>query len=907
MKRFGFTIAGLVIIAMVGCSGGSSPQGPADTGNDGTVVTDLGNSAVTDSVGSEVVDSEVVGLDVNTSETLPNEGIDDSDVQEADSGPTCPGNSGCTCKSNDDCYSGFCIEAENESKCAGYCNTDAACPDGFKCSQVVNTSGDTVFICVYKFPNLCRPCKADAECANPYMNNQVNLCLSHAAVGSFCGSGCESDKDCPRSYKCTNVTLAGKTTKQCIPLDNQCKCTDKFKNKAYTTVCYVENKFGKCLGERTCDSACSAKVPQEETCNGKDDDCNGKTDDVAVKACDLKNDYGTCQGETVCLNGKEKCVGTYASPEQCDGKDDDCNGKTDDGLGGDSCPLQNEFGTCTGATACINGKMACQGQEPAAETCDDKDDNCNGKTDEEGAAGCVKYYKDTDNDKYADTSAGFHCLCGPATINGTKFDLAETDKLGDDCNDSKPDIHPGLPDAPETQAPFVDSNCDGIDGTVESAVFVSSSGSNGANCGTRKQPCLTITKGLAQAKAQEKKYVLVTGDDYNEDLVLQNGIGIYGGYASDWTRDASNLTTIIAASVNGVYASGINKPTIINLVTIQGKDGKDGNGESTYGFRAKDCTKALQLINCRVQAGDAGGGLDGQDGVDGQDGHSGGNAGVGAGGAGGQSPCNRNGGKGGRAWDCGVSNGLPGVGGAAGGQSGTYDCGACGDAGGPGVPGHSGTNGSNANDGTGGNNNWGQVNANGVWVGASGTPGSPGSDGGGGGGGGAGGTDVDHCLFGIGSGTGIGGGGGGGGAGGCGGAGGPAGQTGGGSFGIMLYNSPIVIEKSTIVLGRGGRGGSGGRGGNSGRGGRGGQGGSGNSSNGGEPGNGVAGGNGGDGGYGGGGGGGCGGVAVGIGWKGTGPAIQDPNYQGGSAGRHGSGGGTSNNGCDGSKANTHPW
>lgn len=913
MKKINMIFLLLLVISIAACSGGSSTGVNiyTDTDNDGIAVTDLAGDS--DTLYSDAVDSDVVDSDINMSEGIPGD-MDiqsgDNEVQSTDTAPKCPGNSGCTCKSNDDCYSGFCVEAQNESKCATYCDSDATCPDNFKCSQVANSAGDTSFICVYKFPNLCRPCKTDEECKNPYMS-QENHCIPYTpAEGSFCGSGCEIDADCPADYNCDEVTLGDTTTKQCKPRSGQCECTDKFKNNAYTTVCYNENEFGKCMGERTCDIDCNAKTPAVETCNSLDDDCNGQTDDVAPSTCDLTNKYGTCKGETECHNGQEKCVGTYATAEVCNGKDDDCNGQTDDDLGGATCPIQNSFGTCTGETACVDGKMGCQGQEPAAETCDGLDDNCNGQTDEEGAQDCVNYYKDTDGDKYTDPKAGFHCLCAPETINGQKFDLAESDKLGNDCDDSKAEIHPGLPDVPETQAPFVDSNCDGIDGAVESAIFVSSSGNTTNSCGTQVKPCSTITKGLAQATSQGKKYILVTGDDYNEDVVLKNGVGIYGGYASDWTRDASNLTRIIAASAGGVRATGINKPTIINLITIQGKNGKDGSGESTYGFSAKNCTPTLNLINCRIQAGDAGMGQDGQDGADGQDGHSGGNAGVGTGGAGGTSPCNMNGGKGGSAWKCGVSNGTAGAGGAAGGAAGTYDCGSCpigGDSGGPGSPGHNGINGKNGADGAGGKGAWGQVNSNGLWIGASGKAGSPGSNGGGGGGGGAGGTDVDDGLFCFGSGTGIGGGGGGGGAGGCGSAGGHAGQAGGSSVGIMLYNSPIMIEKCTIVMGRGGRGGAGGRGGNSGRGGRGGQGGSGDQSNGGEAGNGAAGGNGGDGGYGGGGGGGCGGISVGIGWTGTGPKINDPTYQGGSAGRHGSGGGTSNDGCDGLKANTHAW
>jgi hypothetical protein len=50
-----------------------------------------------------------------------------------------------------------------------------------------------------------------------------------------------------------------------------------------------------------------------------------------------------------------------------------------------------------------------------------------------------------------------------------------------DCAPRDAKIHPGAPDVPDLA--FVDSNCDGIDGTDKDAVFVSSSGKD-ANPGT---------------------------------------------------------------------------------------------------------------------------------------------------------------------------------------------------------------------------------------------------------------------------------------------------------------------------------------------------------------------------------------------------------------------------------------
>ena len=55
----------------------------------------------------------------------------------------------------------------------------------------------------------------------------------------------------------------------------------------------------------------------------------------------------------------------------------------------------------------------------------------------------------------------------------------------DDCAPKDAAIHPGAADIPDLA--FVDSNCDGIDGTEKDAIFASPSG-NDANPGTKAQP-----------------------------------------------------------------------------------------------------------------------------------------------------------------------------------------------------------------------------------------------------------------------------------------------------------------------------------------------------------------------------------------------------------------------------------
>ncbi len=161
-------------------------------------------------------------------------------------------------------------------------------------------------------------------------------------------------------------------------------------------------------------STCNGEVkPSTETCNGIDDDCNGKTDDNVSglgQACTLSNLQGECaKGKRACSNKQVICeqVNQPVKENCTNGKDDDCNGKVDDcgvctvgqtrpcftGITG--CTKSGSTYQCQGACKagvqqCVNQQWAttCTGEVLAtAEACNWKDDDCNGKIDDQGA--CV--------------------------------------------------------------------------------------------------------------------------------------------------------------------------------------------------------------------------------------------------------------------------------------------------------------------------------------------------------------------------------------------------------------------------------------------------------------------------------------------------------------------------------------
>ena len=186
------------------------------------------------------------------------------------------------------------------------------------------------------------------------------------------------------SQLCTNggwgscLGAAGPTTEVCNGVDDDC---DGNVDEGVLNTC---TNFNTCTKYQTCGACPSTPV---EVCNGKDDDCNGTKDDNPLQvgqACGPAT--GECtKGKFVCSNGTLLCQGgKKPSAETCDGKDNNCNGRIDDAVPGMGGTCGKSGGTCRqGTMQCIGAKPVCVGEiGPATEVCDGKDNDCNAKTDD---------------------------------------------------------------------------------------------------------------------------------------------------------------------------------------------------------------------------------------------------------------------------------------------------------------------------------------------------------------------------------------------------------------------------------------------------------------------------------------------------------------------------------------------
>ncbi|MCB9727810.1 MAG: hypothetical protein H6746_04890 [Deltaproteobacteria bacterium] len=409
------------------------------------------------SSGGSDLDGEPVETDLPEGDADADAAETDGDAAEDEVDATEPGGAFQTpCLKGTDCASGFCVPSAEGSVCSRTCVAD--CPDGWSCRSIANPQGDPTFICVDVTASLCHPCGEDADC-NQGLGAPDNRCVSFGDAGSFCGLACDGGGGCPSGTTCREVEGGAS---QCLPPEGtECTCNPVAKALALRTSCAVSNELGSCGGMRSCGpeglSACGAKEPIAELCNAADDDCDGQVDEgLSGESCENSNEFGTCAGFNGCVEGEVVCLGQMPAAEICNEQDDNCNGDVDEGLpdtDGDTLPdCVDDDDDADGWLDEVDCAPLDAAINPGAtEACNSSDDDCDGKTDEEDATGCGGFYRDVDGDGFGADAVGSRCLCGP--------DVATfyTAPGQGDCNDLNGTTYEGAPEQCNGQ----DDDCDG--------------------------------------------------------------------------------------------------------------------------------------------------------------------------------------------------------------------------------------------------------------------------------------------------------------------------------------------------------------------------------------------------------------------------------------------------------------
>jgi len=414
-----------------------------------------------------------------------------------------------------------------------------------------DTDGDTVADCIDDDDDNDQTDDLTDNC--PKVANPGQFDTDADGAGDACDGDDDGDGD-PDVLDCAplDADVSHKATEVCNGKDDDCDVSiDEADADGCKTFFFDDDSDGHGLAGVTkclCDAAppysatvggdCNDKNPQvfpgaDEVCNLKDDNCDEAVDEGAAIGCQDayadadKDGFGV--GEAACL-----CPGTGSTSsvagdcddtnpaikpgalETCNGVDDNCNDLADEvgafgceklffdsdgdgfGLIADSQCLCEATGKYTAQAAgdCNDGDVDVFPGK--IESCDAKDNNCNGQVDE-GVT--TTFYPDDDEDGFG-ASYSTKDACEPP-----EGYVAQ----GGDCNDFNDAISPGTSELCDG----IDNDCDGQvdDGLPQVKVYVDLDGdSHGAEGTAGVNSCLWDLNGDGTGEAPPDGFSLAATD-----------------------------------------------------------------------------------------------------------------------------------------------------------------------------------------------------------------------------------------------------------------------------------------------------------------------------------------------------------------------------------------------------------
>jgi hypothetical protein len=309
---------------------------------------------------------------------------------------------------------------------------------------------------------------------------------------------------------------------------------------------------------------------------------------------------------------------------------------------------EREPGTpvCVGRARCDNGKItSCQ---VSAEICDEQDNDCDGKVDEDFRDALGAYALDP-----------AHCgQCGASCLEDTGLEqklVCGGDPFAPRCVLACPDaldgVMPGdrldgdldiatgcecvvrtladLPGPVGAEGALLDENCDGADGIVRESLYVAIDGDDSWP-GSPTRPLRSLAAALARAReslasALPRSHVFVASGSYTETLRLEDGVQVHGGYRRDFRAldPAAFLVEVRAPrpsnAPGGAALVAVDvgaRATRLEWMTLRGLDATDSG--AALGAYLERPGRNLVLSALTIRAGVPAEGQNGEDGAAGE-------------------------------------------------------------------------------------------------------------------------------------------------------------------------------------------------------------------------------------------------------------------------------------------------